>query len=239
MFAWQAQCLATEGVWDQSRDLVLAAPTSGGKSLVAELLAAKTTLRRGKKSIIVLPFKALVMEKTNYLKVPFPYLEETAFSTHILLFQTVFSRTAIKVVSFTGSSSTCPFSVADIAVCVTEKANSLLNRLISENSIADLGLVVADELHTLSDRSRGYILEMLLTKIKHLKKHKGSNMQILAMSATLGNLDELADWLGATCFTTNFRPVTLEQRILVSGAVCNQMFEKIEDYDKTFNIKVY
>jgi replicative superfamily II helicase len=71
MFSWQAECLATEGVWDQSRDLVLAAPTSGGKSLVAELLAAKTSLRRGKKTLIVLPFKALVMEKTNYLKVNF------------------------------------------------------------------------------------------------------------------------------------------------------------------------
>lgn len=73
MFSWQAECLATEGVWDQSRDLVLAAPTSGGKSLVAELLAAKTALRRGKKTIIVLPFKALVMEKTNYLKVNLNY----------------------------------------------------------------------------------------------------------------------------------------------------------------------
>jgi DEAD/DEAH box helicase len=75
MFPWQAECLATEGVWDQSRDLLLAAPTSGGKSLVAELLAAKTTLRRGKKTIIVLPFKALVMEKTNYLKVSITLLK--------------------------------------------------------------------------------------------------------------------------------------------------------------------
>jgi len=69
MFPWQAECLGLEGVWEQSRDLVLAAPTSGGKSLVAELLAAKTALRKRKKIIIVLPFKALVTEKTNYLKV--------------------------------------------------------------------------------------------------------------------------------------------------------------------------
>lgn len=85
MFSWQAECLATEGVWDQSRDLVLAAPTSGGKSLVAELLAAKTTLRRGKKTLIVLPFKALVMEKTNYLKVNF-YNPQVVKCTHYLFF---------------------------------------------------------------------------------------------------------------------------------------------------------
>jgi DNA polymerase theta len=142
------------------------------------------------------------------------------------------------VVSFTGSSSTCPFSAADIAVCVTEKANSLLNRLISENSFMDLGLVVADELHTLADRSRGYILEMLLTKVKHLKLHRCANVQILGMSATLGNLDEMADWLGATCFTTDFRPVTLEQRVLASGSIWNHNFQKVGEYEKTFNIKV-
>jgi len=102
----------------------------------------------------------------------------------------------------------------------------------------DLGLVVADELHTLADRSRGYILEMLLTKVKHLKSHRCANVQILGMSATLGNLDEMADWLGATCFTTDFRPVTLEQRVLASGSIWDHSFQKLGEYEKTFNIKV-
>jgi len=153
-------------------------------------------------------------------------------------FQAVFARTGLKVASFTGTSSNCPFSVADIAVCVTEKANSLLNRLISENSFSTLGLVVADELHTLADKSRGYILEMLLAKLKHLKQFKGAEVQIVGMSATLGNLEEISDWLGATNFKTDFRPVVLEQKILASGGILNHNFEKIADYEKLFNIKV-
>ncbi|CAB3380716.1 Hypothetical predicted protein [Cloeon dipterum] len=219
MFSWQAECLALPGVWTQTRDLVLAAPTSGGKSLIAELLSARTAIRKGKKAVIVLPFKALVAEKTNYLK-------------------TLFVRTGLKVVSYTGSSSMlCPFSMVDIAVCVTEKANALINQLVSEDSVASLGLVVADELHTLADSSRGYILEMLLSKIKFLKNSRGADLQVVGMSATMGNLDEVASWLSAVKYRTDFRPVLLQQRILMNGSILDSKFEKVEEYKRVIDAK--
>jgi hypothetical protein len=49
-------------------------------------------------------------------------------------------------------------------------ANSLLNQLIADNRFHELGLVVVDELHMVDDTDRGYILELLLTKIMFLGK---------------------------------------------------------------------
>jgi DNA polymerase theta len=58
----------------------------------------------------------------------------------------------------------------DIAVCTIEKANSLVNRMLEEKTLDQLGCVVVDELHLLGDQSRGYLLELLLTKIRFMSK---------------------------------------------------------------------
>ncbi len=56
----------------------------------------------------------------------------------------------------------------DIAICTIEKANSLINRLIDDEQIFDLGIIVIDELHMVNDEYRGYIIELILSKIKYL-----------------------------------------------------------------------
>ncbi|XP_028028922.1 DNA polymerase theta-like isoform X2 [Bombyx mandarina] len=113
-----------------------------------------------------------------------------------------------------------------VAICTIEKANSMINRLLDNGNIEDLGAVVVDELHLLGDQNRGYILELLLTKIKYVTSKSDLLIQVIGMSATLPNLETLATWLNAELFITTFRPIPLEEYCLVE----NKYYDKNGKY---------
>eukprot|EP00347_Sterkiella_histriomuscorum_P009671 403340318 len=89
-----------------------------------------------------------------------------------------------------------------------------------------------NELHMIGDESRGYLLELMLSKFQYLnstiKPQQLSNklspyvnldqkIQIIAMSATFPNLQEISQWLNAELFVTNFRPVQISEFLKVSN----------------------
>lgn len=73
------------------------------------------------------------------------------------------------------------FPCLHVALANSEQANSLVNTAIEDRSIGMLGAVVIDELHMIDDESRGYILELMATKLLSL----GQDVQIIGMSATI------------------------------------------------------
>uniref|UniRef100_A0A8D3CC38 DNA polymerase theta n=1 Tax=Scophthalmus maximus TaxID=52904 RepID=A0A8D3CC38_SCOMX len=224
MFEWQAQCLSVGHVL-QGRNLVYSAPTSAGKTLVSELLMLKRVLETKRKALFILPFVSVAKEKMHYL-------------------QSVFEEAGVRVEGYMGSTSAAGgFTALDVAVCTIEKANSLINRLIEEDNMSLLGMVVVDELHMVGDSGRGYLLELLLTKIRYIAQKQNTTgslsdgVQIIGMSATLPNLTLLASWLGAELYQTDYRPVPLQEHLKVGCNIYDKSLSVVRQFTPALLIK--
>uniref|UniRef100_A0A667YDA4 DNA polymerase theta n=1 Tax=Myripristis murdjan TaxID=586833 RepID=A0A667YDA4_9TELE len=226
MFEWQAQCL-TVGEVLQGRNLVYSAPTSAGKTLVSELLMLKRVLETKRKALFILPFVSVAKEKMHYL-------------------QSVFEEAGVRVEGYMGSTSAAGgFTALDVAVCTIEKANSLINRLIEEDSMGLLGMVVVDELHMVGDSGRGYLLELLLTKIRYIAQKQNTtgsvslseSVQVVGMSATLPNLSLLAGWLDAELYQTDYRPVPLQEHLKVGNNIYDSSLSLVRQFTPALQVK--
>ncbi|XP_062201875.1 helicase and polymerase-containing protein TEBICHI isoform X2 [Phragmites australis] len=221
LYPWQVECLLVQGVLEK-RNLVYCASTSAGKSFVAEVLMLRRILSSGNMAILVLPYVSICAEKAEHLE---QLLEP--LGRHVR--------------SFYGNQGggSLPKDTA-VAVCTIEKANSLVNKLLEDGRLSELGVIVIDELHMVGDQHRGYILELMLTKLRYAAGEGNSEsssgettgsssgkmatqgLQIIGMSATMPNVAAVADWLQAALYQTDFRPVPLEEFIKVG----NQILDK-------------
>uniref|UniRef100_A0A673KC66 DNA polymerase theta n=1 Tax=Sinocyclocheilus rhinocerous TaxID=307959 RepID=A0A673KC66_9TELE len=222
MFEWQAECL-TLGKVLEGQNLVYSAPTSAGKTLVSELLILKRVLETRQKAMFILPFVSVAREKMFYL-------------------QNVFQEVGVRVEGYMGNTSAAGgFSALDVAVCTIEKANGLINRLIEEDKLNLLGIVVVDELHMVGDSGRGYLLELLLTKIQYIAQTNtasaSAGVQIVGMSATLPNLELLARWLNAELYSTNYRPVPLMEWVKIGTNVYDGSMNLVRQFTPALPVK--
>ncbi|TPX62729.1 DNA-directed DNA polymerase [Spizellomyces sp. 'palustris'] len=191
LLPWQMECLLQEGVLDGKKNVLYSAPTSAGKSMVADILMLNKVIKTKRKAIMIVPFVAIASEKTREM-------------------QKILASENLNIVGYYSDVGSSSFDDVNIAYCTTEKANSLINKLLEERKLDSLGIVVVDELHMAGDPSRGYLLELLLTKLKFLMK---DDLQLVGMSATLPNFDLFQGWLDAHLYVTHDRPVPLTEHI--------------------------
>jgi replicative superfamily II helicase len=197
LYEWQDHVLQRNDV-KAGRNFVYSLPTSGGKTLVAEIMLLRCLILRQKTALFVLPFVSVAEEKFAALQ---PFGEHFGFP----------------VDGYYGTNGRFPLPKAPgIYVCTIEKANSLFNHLCEEGRTAEVGLVVVDELHMVGEPRRGATLELFLTKVMTVNP---SDTQIVGMSATVPNLEVLADWLQAVCYICDYRPVPLKQYAVCEGVV--------------------
>lgn len=172
-------------------------------------------LKRKKKVLIILPFISVVREKMYYL-------------------QDLLRSSGIRVEGFFGGYTPAgSFDSIDIAVCTIEKANSILNKLLEQNKMNTIGLIVVDEVHLISDPGRGYILELLLAKAIFCSSKKKANIQIITMSATLPNTELLINWLEAESYYTDFRPIELQEMIKIGSDIYDNKMNLIRSLNET------
>ncbi|MBS7622979.1 DEAD/DEAH box helicase [Candidatus Bathyarchaeota archaeon] len=198
---WPPQREAIEAGVLEGKNLVLASPTASGKTLIAELCILNNTLRCMGKALYLTPLRALANEK----------FEE--FQRYRDLSKTDGSR--IKIATSTGDydSSDEWLQRYDIIISTNEKVDSLLRH--KARWISEVGTIVADEIHLLTDQERGPTLEVTLTKLMKLNPKS----QILALSATVKNAEEVAHWIRGAPVTTEWRPVPLKEGVFSTGEV--------------------
>ncbi|KAG5943895.1 hypothetical protein E4U53_006987 [Claviceps sorghi] len=221
IYPWQKNCLKGPGLLSGERNLVYCAPTGGGKSLVADLLMLKRIVEEpGTKALLILPYVALVQEKVAWLRRIVQNVkildDPSADDVSSKPWRQRADYGTIRVVGFFGGGKIrASWDDFDVGVCTLEKANALINTAIDDCSVAKLRAVVLDELHMIDDDHRGYILELIATKLLNLDQQ----LQIVGMSATLPNLDLLATWLNAHSYETRYRPVPIEEHLVYDGKV--------------------
>lgn len=93
---------------------------------------------------------------------------------------------------------------------------------------------MVDELHMVGDAHRGYLLELLLTKVRYLTARcPESKVQIIGMSATLPNLELLSKWLQAELFHTDYRPVPLQEMVKIGKKIYDHGMQLVRTLEPT------
>lgn len=194
LFPPQAEALFETDVL-RGKNLVLAIPTASGKTLIAELAMLKAILEKKGKVLYLTPLKALASEQVEEFR--------------------KFEELGIKVGISTGDYDSADQWLAhyDIIVTTNEKGDSLIRH--NAPWLEEISTIIADEIHLLDDIERGPTLEVVLTRLRDLLP----STQILALSATIRNAEEVATWLDADLVRSDWRPVLLKEGVYYQGEV--------------------
>ncbi len=176
---------------DYSSNYVIATNTGTGKTALAHLRIVDA-LKRGQKVIYISPYKAIAEEKRD----DFDYYSRR-YGWHCI-------------------SSTDPNESKDSIdyfkyniICMTyEKFDSVLNNATFVNGwMREVGLLIVDEAHMISDKERGATLEASITKALIFFSN---TMRIVMLSAVLPNVEQIAKWINAKFGISSWRPIDLE-----------------------------
>ncbi len=188
----QMQREALPAILHREENLVASAPTASGKTALAELAICKA-LADGGKALFIAPLRALTNEKES----EWERFEDLGYSVYVVTGERdLNSRRAER---------------ADILVMTPEKTDSATRKHDSPrySFITDVTCCIIDEVHLLDSDRRGSVLEVTVSRLRRL-----CNPRIVALSATMPNIQDVADWLGAVPETTlefddAYRPVDL------------------------------
>jgi replicative superfamily II helicase len=188
----EMQSAALPALLSREDNVVVSAPTASGKTALAELAICKTLAESGT-ALFLAPLRALTNEKES----EWERFEELGYSVYVV----------------TGERDLSPRRAerADILVMTPEKADSATRKheTARYSFITDVDCCVIDEVHLLDSDRRGAVLEVTVSRLRRL-----CDPRVVALSATMPNVDDVADWLDAPEETTfafgeAYRPVPL------------------------------
>ncbi len=181
------------------KSILVSAPTASGKTLIAVLAILSYLSNNDGKVIYLSPLRALAAEK--FLE--FKKLEKISIGKKI--------KVSISTGDFENIEKNLEKS--NVLILTNEKMDSIIRH--GAEWVEEIGLVITDEVHLIGDENRGPTLEMTLTQLKRLE----TKPQIVGLSATITNSDEIANWLGCKLVKNDWRPVPLTEGVCDAGEV--------------------
>ncbi|MCK4381735.1 MAG: DEAD/DEAH box helicase [Candidatus Lokiarchaeota archaeon] len=202
------------GLLSDYSNLLVIAPTSGGKTLVGELAGISKVLKNPtSKMLYLVPIVALANLRTEEFKGKYKSLN-------------------LKVIKRVGESffdkrekkkDQKDLINADIVIATYEAIDHIL-RSGNKADLGNIDTIIIDEVQTLIDSERGYLLDGFIARLKFLYKEA----QFLFLSATLGEPKLLADKLNCRMIMYDNRPVPIERHLLL----CFDEVQKLKHISK-------
>lgn len=161
-------------------NIAIAAQTSAGKTVSAEMYMAYEVRKRGGKAMYIGPLKALATEKKEDWSNPNHHFADLNLSICTGDFRITNKR--IK-----------ELDESNIIVMTPEMLASRCRNHKSEKSnfLKEIGTIVFDESHLLTVPGRGHHIEVALMKITEINP----NIRVVLLSATMPNMDEICGWI--------------------------------------------
>jgi len=195
------QALSVEnGLLSERRNQLIMAPTSGGKTLVGELAGVSKILsNRRAKMLYLVPIVALANLRTEEFKEKYKSLKLNIVKK---IGESLFEKSI--------DSDQKDLTNADIIIATYEAIDFIL-RSGKKEILGNISTIIIDEIQTLIDSERGFLLDGFISRLKFLYK----NAQFLYLSATLGEPKLLATKLNSELIMYNNRPVPIERHLLL------------------------
>lgn len=188
-----AQYKAIDAGIFQDKNLLICTPTASGKTLVAELAIMNAIFHDRGKCVYIVPLRALASEKFEFFKKMHEF--KTALSSGDI------------------DSDDSYLEKYDLIITTSEKFDSLIRH--KAKWLSKVKVVIVDEIHLLNDSSRGPTLEIIIT----ILRQELSKMQLIGLSATIGNPKDLANWLDAELILDTWRPVKLHKGVMLDNEI--------------------
>jgi hypothetical protein len=171
---WPSQREAAKRSTDVTDDLVVALPTSAGKTRVAEI-AALMTLSSTRRVLVVTPLRALSAQTERSFRKTFAPLG--------------FSVSSLYGASGLSAGDEDALRTCEIIIATPEKLDFALRS--DPSLIDDVGLIVLDEGHMIGPSEREIRYETLVQRL--LRRADAAERRIICLSAILPSGDELDD----------------------------------------------
>lgn len=183
------------GLFESGFSAVLQMPTGSGKTWLAQQ-AIGQSITRGFRAVYLSPLRALADELATDWQKEFGDVSVGVFTGD-------YGRP--------GRSLPVSYSDAKVLIMTPERLDACTRSWRPHWSwMPEVDWLVVDEIHMLGDGNRGSRLEGTISRFKRLNPF----CRVLGLSATLGNREELADWLEGVELDSDWRPVPLEWKVV-------------------------